>query len=100
MTLFLFEGIFFLQIHNGADENSPLLRVVTGRTIPDTTISTTSRMFVKFVAQCDVSSEGFQAKWSGTLTSAHTSNTALTHLLYNSLMIVTKLMCVLIYKLT
>ncbi|XP_062570794.1 cubilin-like [Saccostrea cucullata] len=54
----------YIQIHNGVDENSPLLRVVTGSTIPETTISTTSRMFVKFVAQCDVSSEGFQAKWS------------------------------------
>ncbi|XP_022314723.2 cubilin-like [Crassostrea virginica] len=54
----------YIQIHNGASENSPLLRIVTGSTIPETTISTTSRMYVKFVAQCDVSSEGFQAKWS------------------------------------
>lgn len=67
LSIFFNLRTFFFQIHNGADENSPLLRVVTGRTIPDTTISTTSRMFVKFVAQCDVSSEGFQAKWSGTL---------------------------------
>ena len=56
-------GYDFVEVRDGGDETSTLLKKVCGSTLPNTIQSTGNKMFVKFPSDKSVEGKGFSASF-------------------------------------